>query len=200
MVAVDVTAWTNIAVALGTLTLAFYTKQAVKAGSSEATATKELADEARTDRDLTWAPMLVIEDRGLSVGGGQWTDRVSIKNVGGPARDCWFISHRRANPADLWWATTERFGLARGEQRELSSLPGTANNDLDPKLFDPIPADLSPETQLRAVFCIDTLGRHWRFMQLGREPQCARPGDPDPPAWTRLWAVPLPAVAAAAPK
>ena len=190
--------WVSLLVAIATFGLAlitvwlgFQARASASAAQKEASATVQLGEEARRDRELAVQPVIVLLDSSPNPGAGK--PGIQLANVGrGPA-----ISLRvlQWHSGEVFWS---RFrSLAAGQTlpsplvRELS--PGTASEwfylterrgaaSVELSFADPEPpGDL-------IAYCLDQLGNGLRFrLRTGDPPERWRPGaDPEPPWATAL--------------
>jgi hypothetical protein len=165
------TAVTTGVAAVATGTLAFFTWRLAGDAGDEAEATHRLADEARTDRYLAWAPVLASEFLGHSTIG----ERVRVKNIGsGPALNCVFFSEQAGR-----LGVSAKFSLSSGEKREIECDRTLAIESIDypAGIGTPLGGPLPKATEVvRVLICSDVLGRRWRFLE-GWPPESVDPRD-----------------------
>jgi len=158
-------------------------QEQAKAMAAQATATKELAEEARTDRELAWQPYLTMTVIGGSTTGDDWIDRVQIENVGaGAALECGYFVYRNNR-----WGFRFEFSFRGGAGFDSGNVPGQQISSTHPfpvGMFDAPGGtpDLSPSDTVRVVVCKDVLGKRWRFFE-NHVPEWVGRDDPNPPAW-----------------
>jgi hypothetical protein len=175
----------SIAVASATFLLAIFTLITALAAKKEANATKDLAEEAREDRELAWRPCL---DFGPTIqasvnGADQYT--FTVTNLGGrPAIACVCIVHQGGLQG-----SPPTFSLRRDEPTELKAQVSThVGPDFPLEVFDP-PNGRPPEPLSIVVLGKDVLGNRWRFLRGFPPDGPIRKNDPNPPRWATwpLW-------------
>ncbi|MFC0080581.1 hypothetical protein ACFFRE_00210 [Aciditerrimonas ferrireducens] len=203
----------NLAVAGGTIILAFFTwraaaasrkaaqateqaassgreaaeasRQAAEAARDEADATVQLAQEAREDRELAWRPYLVV-DVITTVSTGKLTYKV--RNIGrGPAIDVTIWAYHPVQGTGTW-GYAPACALAAGTSKQggfQADQTARFPVDLFPKPTNP---DRVPGLVVVAT-CTDIGDNRWRFVD-GYRPDQVRPRDPNPPPWTAWVAEP----------
>jgi len=187
----------NLAVAGGTIILAFFTWRAAEASRSaaeatgraaeaaqiEAEATVQLAQEAREDRELAWRPHLGVLMGQPSAAPDFDSIDVTVTNVGnGPALDCrvWLYATNR-------WTWRDVEPLATQQQLPLPEpiwVPHFGGLPPFPQgMFDPPPGGRPHHgSWVLVATCTDVLGNRWRFMN-GQQPERIHSNDPHPPPW-----------------
>ena len=160
----------QIAVAIGTITLAGFTyglarrthelaamsKDQVDASLREAKATEGLALEARTDRHLAWRPQLELRDLRHT---DQWSMRIGNSGAG-PALDVIVAARDMTDVGE--WCLIRCGDLRPGDHVERAELPWQHGNSLT-STFEGF-SDLNERRVVTIVMmCTDVLGRRLRF-------------------------------------
>jgi len=189
----------NLAVAGGTIILAFFTWRAAEASRSaaeatgraaeaardEADATVQLAQEAREDRELAWRPYLVVDPITTP---SDTKVTYKVQNIGrGPATDVIIWAYRYLHGSGTWGRVPVG-ALAAGASEE-GGFPADQTGHSPDGMF---PSPGTPD-HIRglvvAATCTDIVGNRWRFVD-GNRPDQVRPQDPNPPRWTAWVAEP----------
>jgi hypothetical protein len=140
---------------------------ASQAALSEASATAQLAREARRDRDLAWQPLLAVEEITQRVQPEAWHLDLTITNVGNaPVVSCLCFAYESSK-----WGFVRGFSLSPGAQRKVT-VDGTREHDgvsFPDGILDPGPdsqkSGPTPGGQRIVVLvCSDVLERRWRFL------------------------------------
>lgn len=168
---------------VATLALAFaavltleQSRSLVKAATDEATASREIVDEMRRERDWSYKPWLVIR-RGYVEGDLPWTGAsyFYVRNIGtGPAVNVKLCAHAfRGEPPTHQWLWGEAQGIAPNEEEHfLATYRGAEPSGARPDRYRCIVDDwrVSPDGEVVAVRYEDWFGRFYRS-----------PGGPDHP-------------------
>lgn len=143
--------------AVATVTLAFFTwRMAVKTGD-EAEETRKLAQEARTDRELQWRPVLY-----LAGDMDPLTNPTVTNSGGGPALKVQVFARTTTVLTSymMFGFGDIRSGESKTQDFSAVSIPG---NTFVPEVFDRGPDCNGSENVTVTIFCTDVLGRRLRF-------------------------------------
>lgn len=162
--------------------LAFTTRQLGRRAGDEASATKQLAYEAATDRELAWRPILQVTSReGATSGGTGWTEPATVHNIGlGPALDCACLLGYQGVTV-----SSGSFALAAGGEHDVTlRSTGVNREDADGVMTATPGGAWRGDGRRWVVVCTDVLNRRWRFPQ-GLPSQVSAMDDERNAYWTK---------------